>query len=170
MIVSIIVAADEGGVIGSEGGIPWHLPDDLRWFKKNTLKKTLIMGRRTYESIGRPLPGRETIVVTRNPNYDVAGCQIADSFEMALALAASSGAGEAVAAGGTSIYEAALKVADRIYMTHVHAAVSGDTHFPDSFDPGKWREVWREEHAADARHVFSFTFTILERDLGASDG
>ena len=162
MDISIIVAMDENRVIGADGGIPWHLPDDLKWFKRNSLGKTLIMGRRTYESIGRPLPGRTTMVVTRNSGFEAPGCHVCGSFDAALDAAAEMGAHEVVAAGGTSIYAAALPEATRIYMTQVCTRVDGDTYFPH-FNEVAWREVWRENHPRDGRHPHDFTFKILER-------
>ena len=163
MEVSIFVAMDEAGVIGAQGDIPWRLPEDWKWFRRHTMGKALIMGRRTYESIGRPLPGRTTIVVTRRDDFEAPGCLSASSFEAALQLAASQGIEEAVAAGGTAIYAAALPIASKLYITRVHATVEGDTRFPDTFDPAQWRQTWRRDHEADARHQYPFTSMILER-------
>ena len=165
MEIALFVAMDEGRAIGRDGDIPWRLPKDWKWFKRQTMGKPLVMGRRTHESIGRPLPGRRNIVVTRNPDYDSPGCEIAHSLETALALC--EGAEEVIIAGGQALYEAALPLATRIYLTEVHALVGGDTFFPE-VDLGGWAESWRREHSADERHAHSFTSRILIRKSEAS--
>lgn len=154
MIVSLIVAMAENGVIGRARGLPWHLPDDLREFKRVTMGHVLIMGRRTFESVGRPLPGRRSIVLTRRDAVRLPGVETAPSLDAAFALAAD--APEVFVVGGAEVYRAALPHADRLYVTAVHARVEGDVRFP----PVDWR-AWRLEtetfHPADARHAFSFT-------------
>ena len=127
----------EGRVIGAGGRLPWHLPADLRHFRTLTLGKPIVMGRRTFESIGRPLPGRTNIVVTRDPELRGAGVWVALDLEAALALAQP--LGEVMVIGGASIYAGALPLCERIYLTEVHAKISGDTWFPD-YDAGEWRE------------------------------
>jgi len=160
MTISLIVAASRNGVIGRNGALPWHLPDDLRQFKRLTLGKPVIMGRRTWESIGRPLPGRRNIVLTRDPGFRAGGCEVAHSVSAALALLA--GAEEAMVIGGAQVYAAFLPFAERIYLTRVQAEVDGDTHFPAP-DPDAWRLVSSEAHGADDRHRYAFELLRYER-------
>lgn len=151
---------DQQGVIGRDGGLPWHLPEDLKRFRAITMGSPIIMGRRTWESIGRPLPGRRNIVVTTTAGYEAPGCEIAGSLEAALALAAE--AATAFVIGGVALYRAALPHTRRIYLTEVHAKVVGDTVFP-AFDRAAFHEVAREDRPADERHVHPYSFVILER-------
>lgn len=160
MKINLIVAMDRAGVIGNDGALPWHLCDDLRRFKAITMGKPLVMGRRTYESIGRPLPGRKNIVVTRRPDYQAPGCVIADSFDDALTKAG--GADEIMVIGGATLYRDTLDRAQRIYLTEVHAEVDGDVRFPE-FERARWREINRENHPADDKHVHAFSWVVLER-------
>ena len=161
MIVSIIVAVADNDVIGRDGGLPWHLPADLKRFKRLTSGHQMVMGRRTWDSIGRrPLPGRPTIVVSRDPSFVAEGAQVARSVEEALELAA--GADEVFIAGGEAIYRAALPVADRIYLTRVHACFDGDTHFP-AFDANDWQVVVEERHEPDEKNPYAHTFLVHER-------
>jgi dihydrofolate reductase len=161
VIVSIIVAVSDNGVIGRGGGLPWHLPADLKRFKRLTSGHHMVMGRRTWDSIGRrPLPGRPTIVVSRDPSFVAEGAQVARSVEEALELAA--GADEVFIAGGETIYRAALPIADRIYLTRVHACVDGDTHFP-AFDANDWQVVVEERHEPDEKNPYAHTFQVYER-------
>ena len=162
MRISIIVALDEGRVIGSEGGMPWHLPADLKFFKSMTMGKPIIMGRSTWESIGRPLPGRTNIVITRNPSFHADGCRVAHSVDEALAMAREEAAEEAMIIGGAAIYEQTLPRTDRLYLTHISAHLVGDKHFP-VINPDDWQEVSREEHAADSDNPFDLTFSVLDR-------
>src|SRR3954468_18964811 len=129
MRVSLIAAVAENGVIGHDGGLPWHLSDDLRRFKQLTMGHTIIMGRRTWESIGRPLPGRRTVVVTRQPNYRLEDptVTVASNLEQGLKTAKNAGDDEAFIVGGAELYRAALPAADRLYLTRVDAEVDGDT-------------------------------------------
>lgn len=129
----------ENNVIGKDGGLPWHIPADLKHFKAVTMGKPIVMGRRTYESIGRPLPGRLNIVVTRDPSRRWDGVEVVQSLPDALERAAAHGADEIMIIGGGDLYRAALPLAQRIYLTRVHEAVEGDTVFPD-LDPTEWRE------------------------------
>lgn len=163
MTLAIIVAMDEGGVIGREGGLPWHLPDDLKRFKTITMGHVLIVGRRTFESIGsRPLPGRQFVVLTRSPSYQVpAGVAVATDLGAALQLTAD--APLVFAAGGAAVYRAALPRADAMYVTRVHASLDGDVRFPD-VDWAAWKLVEDEYHPADARHAFPFSFRRFARD------
>lgn len=162
MRISIIVALDEGRVIGSEGGMPWHLPADLKFFKSMTMGKPIIMGRSTWESIGRPLPGRTNIVITRNPSFHADGCRVAHSVDEALAMAREEAAEEAMVIGGAAIYEQTLERTDRLYLTYITAHLVGDKHFP-VINPDDWQEVSREEHAADSDNPFDLTFSVLDR-------
>jgi dihydrofolate reductase len=154
MIVALIAAVAENGTIGRDGDLPWRLPADLRHFKRLTLGKPVIMGRKTWQSLGRPLPGRRNIVVTRDAGFAADGAEIAASLDAALAMTRD--VEEAMVIGGGEIYARAMARADRLYITHVHAAVEGDTHFPD-IDGTEWRETAREEHAAkDGLPAYSF--------------
>ncbi|MBV6403515.1 MAG: dihydrofolate reductase [Flavobacteriales bacterium] len=171
MTVSAIVAASANGVIGREGDLPWHLPDDMAFFQRTTRGHCVVTGRRNWESIPlrfRPLKGRTNIVVSRNPAYEAPGAVVVTSLEAALAHARSLGEPEVFVIGGGQLYREALAkgLVDRIYLTRVHAVVEGDTHFP-ALDAG-WREVWRQEHPADERHAHAFTFLILERTAPAA--
>ncbi len=158
--VSLVVAADARGAIGRQGGLPWHLPDDLKRFKSLTMGKPIIMGRRTQQSIGRPLPGRRNIVISRSRGLELNGCEIAGSLDAALELAGD--APEACVIGGAEIYRLALPLADVLYLTRVEAVVEADTFFPE-IDPGEWEEREREPHAADERHAYPYTFITLVR-------
>jgi dihydrofolate reductase len=148
----LVAAVAENGVIGADGGIPWHLPEDFAHFKAVTLGHTLVMGRATYDSIGRPLPGRRTIVVTRDPAWSAAaGVLVAHSFDDALSLAADL-PGDVMVAGGAQVYALALPHATDQVLTEVHARPAGDTFYP-AWDRGEWVET-RREPGADADHVW----------------
>jgi dihydrofolate reductase len=159
-LVSLLVAATENGVIGRDNGMPWHLPDDLRHFKALTLGKPVLMGRRTFDSIGRPLPGRTNLVLTRAADWAVPGTTAVPDLDAALGAAGS--AGELVVAGGAQVYALALPRASRIYLTRIHAVIEGDTRLPD-LDLSSWHETSRELHPVDARHAFAMSFIRLER-------
>ena len=158
--VTLIVATDRQGGIGLGGGLPWHLPDDLRRFKALTLGKPVVMGRRTWDSIGRPLPGRLNIVVSRDPRRAIEGATVAATLEAALAAAGN--VPEVCVIGGAEIYRLALPLADRVELTEVHANVGADTFFPP-LDPAEWEEVAREDRAADERHAHPMSFVTLRR-------
>jgi dihydrofolate reductase len=160
--VSIIVAASANNVIGADGGLPWRLPEDLRRFKRITMGKPMIMGRLTFESIGRALPGRRSIVVTRQADYTAEGCDVVATPEAALELA--SNADEVMIVGGGKIYEQLLPLANRIYMTRVHAEISGDTFFPE-IDADEWRIVSSEPLPATDERPYSISLQTLERVL-----
>jgi len=164
---SLVVAMSRNRVIGRDNQLPWHLPADLAFFKRVTLGHPMIMGRRTYESIGRPLPGRLSIVVTTDPGFRAPGCTVVNSMEAAYRAAAD--AEEVSIIGGSSIFAAALPAADVIYLTEVDADVEGDVHFPD-FDRSLWRETELERHAKDARHAYPFRILKLERKSGKRPG
>ena len=158
--VTLIVAADRRGVIGSNGGLPWHLPDDLKRFKARTMGKPIVMGRKTWDSIGKPLPGRHNIVITRQPSLVLDGATVVDSLEAALRAAGA--VPEVCVIGGAEIFRLALPAATTVELTIVEAEVGGDTVLP-AFDVADWVETSREPHPADPRHDHPFTFVTLRR-------
>ena len=160
MIISLIVAMDRRGVIGAGGALPWRLSDDLKRFRATTMGKPLIMGRKTHESIGRALPGRRNIVLTRQRDYTAEGCVVCHDADSALAACA--GFGEVMVMGGAALYQLFLPRAGRIYLTRVQAKVDGDTCFPP-FDETAWNEVERREYPADARNEYPCIFRVLEK-------
>ena len=160
LIVSLVVAVSRNGVIGHENRLPWRLPDELAYFKRVTMGKPIVMGRRTYESIGKPLPGRQNIVVTHQRDYIAPGCTVANGLREAWRAAGD--APEAMVIGGTSLFAETLPTADRMHYTEVEADVEGDTFFPP-FDRGAWQESEVLRHAADERHPYAFRVLLLER-------
>lgn len=161
--MTLVVAADEAGGIGQDGGLPWRLPDDLNWFKRVTMGYPLVMGRKTHESIGRSLPGRLNVVITRQAGYlPFDGAVVAGSLPAALDRAARDNADEVMVIGGAEIFRAALPMADRVLLTRVHDRFAADT-FLEDLDTGTWRETWREEHPADARNPHAYSFIELVR-------
>lgn len=166
MNVSILVAISENGVIGREGKLPWRLPDELKYVKQTTMGHTLLMGRKTYESIGKPLPGRTSIVVSRNPDYQPhPEVIVVDSFEAGIDTAKARGETEAFVFGGESIYAEALASANRLYLTRVHAEIDGDATFP-TFDPRDWKLTGESSHEQDDRHEHAFTLQTFDRAGG----
>lgn len=161
MILSAIWAMTRNRVIGKNGDLPWRLPDDQRFFRRTTLGKPIIMGRKTFDEIGRPLPKRRNIVLSRR-GLDVEGVEVARDLESALALARSDAPEETFIIGGAQIYALALPMLDRLYMTLIDTELEGDTWFPE-FDIANWREVRRTEHPADDRHAWAFTISVFER-------
>ena len=169
--IAYVVAIDANRLIGRDNALPWRLPDDMRWFRAQTMGKPCIMGRKTYDSLPdriRPLPGRLNIVVTRNRDYQAPGAIVVHS--VAEALAAAGAAEEVIIVGGADLFDELMPRVDRLYLTQVHGAVAAqpgahDVFFPD-FAAGEWREVYREHHPADERHPFPFTWLILERKEG----
>lgn len=159
-MISIIVAASTNNVIGVQGGLPWRLSDDLKRFKQLTMGKPIVMGRLTWESIGRPLPGRQNIVVTRQVDFTADGCNVVAS--PAEALSAAGNTGEIMIIGGSQIYTSFLPKAGRLYVTRVHANIEGDAFFPE-IDMDSWQLVSSEEHEADASNQYSFAFMSYER-------
>ena len=155
MTLSLIVAVAENGVIGRDNALPWHISADLRYFKQVTSGKTVIMGRKTFQSIGRPLPNRGNIVVTRDPAFHTQGVMVARSLDDALSKA---GEDEAVVIGGSSLFQEALPRADRFYLTEIHRAYEGDVNFP-AWDRALWREVTRQHVAGDP----DISFLVFER-------
>jgi len=158
-MLAVIVAIADNGVIGRDNDLPWRLSADLKRFRAITTGHTLVMGRRTWESIGRPLPDRRSIVVTRQRDYHAAGAQIARSLPQAIDLA---GDDDCFVIGGASLFAEALNIAQRLYLTRVHANVQGDVRL-DPIDLSHWRLVERAEHAADERNEFATTFEQWER-------
>ncbi|MCE1253089.1 MAG: dihydrofolate reductase [Anaerolineae bacterium] len=162
MLVSLIAALDDGNGIGLKGALPWQLPDDMRSFKKLTMQHHVIMGRKTYESIGRVLPGREMLVVTQQTDYQAPGCQVLTSLEAAIKTAQATGEREVFIIGGQSLYRQALPLADRLYLTFVHARLDADVFFPE-INFLEWKTLECVPHAADDRHLYAFDFKVLER-------
>ncbi len=161
MKLSILVAISDNRVIGREGGMPWHLSADLKRFKRLTMGHPLLMGRKTYDSIGRPLPGRTSVVITRQESLDLPkGVLVAHHLDEALRLVAEQD--EVFVIGGGEIYEQTLPLATRLYMTRVHARVDGDTYFP-TFDSKPWQVVDEERHEPDEKNDYAYSFVTLER-------
>ena len=162
--VSIIAAVAENGVIGADGAMPWRLSTDMKRFRLLTMGKPVIMGRKTFESIGKPLAGRLNVVVTGNPGFRADGIAVVPNLEAALALATdrAAEAGEVVVIGGGQVYAAAMDLAARLYITHVTAEPVGDVHFPD-IDPAVWRPVSQEEVPAGERDTAATRFVVYER-------
>nr|AIA13747.1 Dihydrofolate reductase [uncultured bacterium] len=162
MIISFLVAMDEKRGIGKAGSLPWRLSSDLKRFRELTMGHHIIVGRKTFESIGKPLPGRQMIIVTRSESFAPEGCFIAHSISDAINLARERGESELFVCGGAEIYAETLGAADRLYLTLVHADCDADTFFPDC-NSGEWIETESEHHAADEKNQYSFTFKVLER-------
>lgn len=160
MRISLVVAMAENGVIGNGGDLPWHLPADLKRFKRLTLGHVIVMGRKTFESIGRPLPKRRSVVITRDPAWRHDGVTVVHGLDEALCQAA--GEDEVFVIGGAEIFALAWPRADRLYLTRVHADVDGDVRLPE-IDTGGWQLVSAERHPADERHACAFTFEQWER-------
>ena len=169
MKFSLIVALAENRVIGIDNKLPWYLPNDLKYFKQVTMGKTIVMGRKTYESIGKPLPGRTNIVITRQSGYQAPNAndsvKVVDSLQAARELAESialiNGQDEAMIIGGAEIYSQALTLVDRMYLTEVHAEVEGDAFFPE-FERSAWQEVAREDFAAEGPNPYNYSFVVYE--------
>jgi len=163
MTVSIIAALGTNNVIGRDNQLPWHMPADLKRFKALTSGHHLLMGRRTYESVGTPLPGRITVVISRSPDYAPAGVAVARSLDEAISKAEAAGDPEIFVGGGTQIFEQALHRADRMYLTRVHAEPEGDTFFPEFDDVNEWKLVDAEHYEADERNPYPYSFLTYER-------
>jgi dihydrofolate reductase len=160
MKISLILAAANNGVIGYQQKLPWHLPADLAHFKQLTLHKPIIMGRKTYESIGKPLPERRNIIITRNKSFSAAGIEIFFSLKETLLHLQSEK--EVMVIGGAELFYEALPIAERVYLTRIHATFAGDTFFSD-LDEQEWRESSRENHAADIKNPYNYSFIVLDR-------
>jgi len=159
-LITLIVAVADSGVIGRDNGLPWHLPEDLKRFKRLTMGKPMVMGRRTFESIGKPLPGRLNIVVTRDTNYRREGVTVVHDVDGALRAAGD--APEVMVIGGAELFRALLPRAGRIHLTRVHGNIEGDVMWP-ALDERDWAVVERETHAADERHAYAMTFEVWEK-------
>lgn len=160
MIISLIVAVARNHVIGNRNALPWHLPADLKYFKRLTLGKPIIMGRKTFESIGRPLPGRMNIIITHERNYQATGCTVVHSIDDA--LTAAQGNEEIMVIGGAKLFEQILPRADRIYLTEIAEDFAGDAFFP-VLNPNEWRETQRDTHPADEHNPHIYSFVVLDR-------
>ena len=162
-LISLIAAVADNGVIGADNELPWHLPDDFRHFKRTTKGHHVVMGRRTWESLGKkPLPKRVNIVLSSRAGYEAPGARVAHALDEALAIAREADERELFVIGGARLYAEALPRAARLYLTRVHASPTGDTTFP-RYDPSAWRVVDSVAHAADERHAYAFTIETLER-------
>lgn len=164
MVVSLIAALDRNRAIGSDNDLPWRLPDDLKRFKALTLGKPVLMGRKTAQSLGRALPGRRNLVLTRSGQVPFEGMEAVASIDEALQAAIGGGAGELCVIGGGEVYAQCLPLATGLHLTHVDTEVDGADAFFPAFDPSQWRVVAREQHASDAKHVFAFEFVDYLRD------
>lgn len=166
MILSFVVAMSENRVIGANNKLPWHLPEDLKYFKRVTMGSPIIMGRKTFESIGRPLPGRTNIVVTRQKDWQNDGVvktlSIDDAIQRATDQAERDGGNEIFMIGGEELFRQALNKTDRIYLTQVHAHIEGDAYFPE-FDWGQWQEAERVDHGPDQSNPYAYSFLVLNR-------
>lgn len=160
MKLAIIVATDEQGLIGHNNDLPWKLSADLQYFRRVTIGKPLIMGRNTHESIGKALPGRKNIIVTKNNDYQAEDCIVVNTVSAALSDCGQ--AEEVMVVGGASLYEQLLPQADRLYLTLVHATLQGDTWFP-KWSKEDWREVSREDHPADLKNEYPYSFIVYDR-------
>ena len=166
MKISFVVAMGNNRAIGHEGGMPWHMPADLAHFRRVTMGKPMIMGRKTFESIGKPLPGRDSIVVTRNSSWKASGAIVVPSIEKALDVAKSGatarGVHEIAVIGGGALYASMIDKADRLYVTELHDTFEADTYFPE-IDATEWTEISRESHPADEKNAVAYDFVVLER-------
>ena len=160
-ILSLICAMDRNRLIGNNNQLPWHLPADLALFKKTTLGKPVIMGRKTFDSIGRALPGRQNIIITSNPHWSASGCDMSGSIEQALSLVAQSA--EVMLIGGASLYQQTINRADNLYITLIEHEFEGDTWFPE-IDSRIWRVETSENFAADKNNLYSFSFIKYIRE------
>ena len=167
MKVSIIAALSTNGIIGRDNQVPWRQSTDMKRYKALTMGHHLITGRKTFESVGRPLPGRTTVVVTRQPGYQPEGVVVVNSLDEALRIAAAAGDDEAFINGGAEVYAQALHRADRMHLTRVHAEVEGDTYFPEFDDVSEWRLVDSEHFEADEKNEYPYSFLTYER-VGAA--
>lgn len=157
----MIVAHADNRIIGKDNDMPWHLPADLAYFKKTTLGKPVIMGRKTYDSIGRPLPGRQNIVISRDESLNIEGVEVVQSVEQALAVA--SGVDEIMVIGGGAIYAHCMPKADKLYITHIDAKIDGDTQFPDYDLENEWQMLASETRQADEKNAYVLHFNVYQR-------
>lgn len=160
MIISIIVAMADNMIIGDKNSLPWNLPADMKYFRKITLGKPIIMGAKTFESIGKALPNRKNIILSHDKNYRAKGCVVVASIEQALEEVEENE--EVMIAGGASVYKQFLPLANRLYLTFVHHNFKGDTYFP-KFDINQWKEIKRIDNKPDKKNIYSYSFVVLER-------
>jgi len=166
MLISLIAAMDENRLIGAQNRLPWRLPADMAWFRKQTMGKPILMGRTTFTSIGKALPGRHNIILSRNlelahdPELNLNGCTVI--HDLSELTQAADGANEIMVIGGAQIYKLTLPLAKRLYITHIHTSFAGDTYFPE-FDSNAWQQTHHEDHSADENNRWPYTFRILER-------
>lgn len=160
--LSLIVAMDENRLIGNKNKLPWHLPADLAFFKRTTMGKPIVMGRKTYQSIGKPLPGRRNIVITRDAAFSAAGCEVANSIETAMSL--TNDDDEVMLIGGASLYQQTIARATRLYITRIHHSFEGDTWFP-KIDLREWKTVNREDFDADQSNQYAYSFIKYVREF-----
>ena len=167
MKIAMIWAMADNRVIGRDNKLPWHLPNDLKYFKRLTTGKPVIMGRKTYDSIGKPLPNRTNIIITRDQSFKAEGIKVVHTLDAAIELAEAecliSGAEEVIVMGGAEIYKLALPAADRLYITFVHADVEGDAYFPE-FELDAYTEIGREDFAADGPNPYNYSFCIFDKN------
>ncbi|SEW26009.1 dihydrofolate reductase [Chitinophaga sp. YR573] len=168
-MLSIIVAASENNVIGIHNHLPWHLPVDMRYFKSTTIGKPIVMGRKSFDELGRVLPGRPNIVITRQKDFHSEGLIVVSSLEAGIEKAKTFGTEEIFVTGGGEIFKLALDIVDRVYITRVHATVHGDTYFPEfkpEEKPEEWKLIKNERHEKDEKHEYALTFQVWERITG----
>ena len=159
----MVMAMDVNQLVGKDGGMPWHIPSDLKYFKRVTIGKPVIMGRRTFDSLGKPLPGRPNIVITRNTDWSVEGVQVASSLEQALQFAKEHPADEIMVIGGASICEAAMQQVERLYLTVIDHEFEGGDTWLKSYRAEDWREISSEAHDETAEGGYRFTYSVLEK-------
>jgi dihydrofolate reductase len=162
-MISLVVAASLNNAIGKDNQLLWHLPNDLRFFKNTTWGCPVIMGRKTFESVGKPLPGRTNIIVTRQENWSAQDTITAFGLDQAIEIANSCGCNDIFIIGGAEIYKIALPLAHRIYLTRVHTNIEGDAFFPE-LDSAHWKMVTEHQHAADEKNIFATSFQLWERE------
>lgn len=165
MEISLIAAISKNRVIGKDNGLPWHLPDDMKYFMQTTKEHYVIMGRKNYESIPekfRPLPNRTNIVITRRKDFHAPNCIVVNSVDEGIALAKQANQNELFIIGGSEIYKLGLPLADRLYLTEIDAIIDGDTYFPE-INKHEWQEVSRSHHGTDTRHAYAFDFVIYAK-------
>lgn len=162
VILSLLVAADENNVIGKDNKLPWHLPNDLKYFKNQTWGMPILMGRKTFESIGKPLPGRKSIVITRSKDWNHDGVEVVHSVDEAIEKAKQLGAKEIFVIGGAEIFQTAFPQANRIYLTRIHHQFDGDAYFPE-LSPNDWDLMQSRLCSADQKNLYAHTFQVWER-------
>ena len=165
MIVSIIVAVAQNEVIGKENQLPWHLPADMKYFKQTTSGHCIIMGRKTFDALGKPLPNRTNIIITRQEDFSVESCVVVNQLQHAIDYARDCGEEECFIIGGGDIFIQALIWTDRIYLTRIHQDFEGDTFFP-ALNNGDWNEISVAKHLPDEKNKFAYSFIVYERNNG----